>query len=157
MRIFLVLNQLTIHRFGINKAKPSFNAHQGIITASSWQPIQFPAALGDDTERLLVAQLVKMVPSVSGMLGRRNQVAVLNDNGSGVVALAFTPDGVFISGATNQGVLIWKVDDVNFRVLAGLVGTEWVGNAAVSRFIGRGGSILLMLGCAWSQTCLRGQ
>ncbi len=33
--------------------------------------------------------------------------------GSAVVALAFTPDGAFIAGATNERILIWKADDLN--------------------------------------------
>jgi len=33
--------------------------------------------------------------------------------GSAVVALAFTPDGAFIAGGTNERILIWKADDVN--------------------------------------------
>ncbi len=32
--------------------------------------------------------------------------------GSAVAAIAFTPDGAFIAGATNEHVFIWKVDDV---------------------------------------------
>ena len=32
---------------------------------------------------------------------------------SAVVALAFTPDGAFLAGATNDQILIWKVDDAN--------------------------------------------
>jgi hypothetical protein len=31
------------------------------------------------------------------------------------VALAFTPDGAFIAGATNQSVSIWKTEDVHTR------------------------------------------
>jgi hypothetical protein len=33
--------------------------------------------------------------------------------GSAVVALAFTPDGAFFAGCTNDRILIWKADDVN--------------------------------------------
>lgn len=33
--------------------------------------------------------------------------------GSGVAALAFTPDGAFIAGATAERILIWKVGDVH--------------------------------------------
>jgi transducin (beta)-like 1 len=32
---------------------------------------------------------------------------------SAVVALSFTPDGVFIAGCTNEHVFIWKSDDVH--------------------------------------------
>jgi hypothetical protein len=31
--------------------------------------------------------------------------------GPAIVALAFTPDGAFIAGATNERILIWKVGD----------------------------------------------
>lgn len=30
-----------------------------------------------------------------------------------IVALAFTPDGAFIAGATSEKILIWKVGDYN--------------------------------------------
>ena len=33
--------------------------------------------------------------------------------GSAVMAMAFSPDGAFIAGGTNQHVFIWRVDDVN--------------------------------------------
>jgi transducin (beta)-like 1 len=33
---------------------------------------------------------------------------------SAVVALAFTPDGVFLAGATSRHILIWRVEDVTF-------------------------------------------
>ncbi len=32
---------------------------------------------------------------------------------STVVALACTPDGVFLAGATNQKILIWRFEDLN--------------------------------------------
>jgi hypothetical protein len=32
---------------------------------------------------------------------------------SSVVGLAFTPDGNFLAGATNEQILVWKTDDVN--------------------------------------------
>lgn len=31
--------------------------------------------------------------------------------GPAIVALAFTPDGAFIAGASSERILIWKVDD----------------------------------------------
>jgi transducin (beta)-like 1 len=44
----------------------------------------------------------------------------LNMNNS-VVAVAFTPDGAFIAGATEKTILIWKVDDLG----VGLPRASW--------------------------------
>lgn len=41
-----------------------------------------------------------------------------------MVALAFTPDGAFIAGATGQQILIWKVDDVNLPRASWIRGSE---------------------------------
>jgi len=32
---------------------------------------------------------------------------------SSIIGLAFTPDGAYLAGATNEQILIWKTDDVN--------------------------------------------
>jgi len=42
----------------------------------------------------------------------------------GVVALAFTPDGAFIAGATNDRVLIWKVGEANVPRACWIRGSE---------------------------------
>jgi len=91
----------------------SFNAHQGLITALSWQPIQFSAALGDDVERLLASAGEDGAISLWNARSSDNKSRCSMTMGSAVVALAFTPDGAFLAGATNQHVFIWKVDDVN--------------------------------------------
>lgn len=44
--------------------------------------------------------------------------------GSAVVALAFTPDGAFIAGATVEKIWIWKVDDVHIPRAAWIRGSE---------------------------------
>jgi transducin (beta)-like 1 len=43
---------------------------------------------------------------------------------SAVVALAFTPDGEYIAGATNEQILIWKVDDVTLPRATWMRGDE---------------------------------
>lgn len=43
---------------------------------------------------------------------------------SAVVALAYTPDGAFIAGATSKQILIWKADDVSIPKARWIRGTE---------------------------------
>ena len=112
--IFLVLIQLTITQIWDQSGQSrSFNAHQGLITALSWQPIQVTAALGDDAERLLASAGEDGAISLWNARSSDNKSRCSMTMGSAVVALAFTPDGAFLAGATNQHVFIWKVDDVN--------------------------------------------
>ncbi|RFU31886.1 hypothetical protein B7463_g4495, partial [Scytalidium lignicola] len=91
----------------------SFNAHQGPITALAWQPLQTPALVGEDVPRLLASSGEDGAISIWNARSSETKSRCSMTMGSGVVALAFTPDGAFIAGATNQRILIWKVDDVN--------------------------------------------
>ncbi|KIN05596.1 hypothetical protein OIDMADRAFT_114190, partial [Oidiodendron maius Zn] len=90
----------------------SFNAHQGLITSLVWQPMQNPQVLGDDAERLLVSAGEDGAISIWNARSTETKSTASMTMGSGVVALAFTPDGAFIAGATSERILIWKFDDV---------------------------------------------
>lgn len=90
----------------------SFNAHQGAVTALIWQPLPASIVLDDGAERLLASA------GDDGAISIWNARSLAKSKCSmtmdlGVVALAFTPDGAFISGATNDRVLIWKVGEAN--------------------------------------------
>jgi len=91
----------------------SFIAHQGLITSLAWQPMQFPSALGEDSERLLASSGEDGAISIWNARSSETKSKCSMTMGSAVVALSFTPDGAFIAGATNEQIFIWKVGDVN--------------------------------------------
>jgi transducin (beta)-like 1 len=102
----------------------SFNAHQGVITSLIWQPMQFPTALGDDVERLLVSAGEDGAISIWNARSAETKSRCSMTMSSAVVALAFTPDGAFIAGATTERILIWKVDDVHIPRASWIRGPE---------------------------------
>jgi len=86
--------------------------------------MQVPAALGDDSERLLASAGEDGAISIWNARSFESKSRSSMTMGSGVVALAFTPDGAFISGATVERILIWKVDDVNLPRASWIRGSE---------------------------------
>ena len=102
----------------------SFNAHQGVITSLTWQPLQSVSGFSDDTERLLASAGEDGAISLWNARSLDSKSKFSMTMKSGVVALAFTPDGAFIAGATNQQILIWKVDDVNLPRASWIRGPE---------------------------------
>ena len=95
-------------------ACPSFDAHQGLITALAWQPLpgHVPKLLEDASERLLASAGEDGAISIWDARSQNTKPKASMTMRSAVLALAFTPDGAFIAGATSEEVLIWKVDDV---------------------------------------------
>ncbi|KIH94726.1 WD repeat protein [Sporothrix brasiliensis 5110] len=92
-----------------NGERRTISAHIGLITSLAWQPLQSTTA--PDDERLLAsggedgaitiwnARLPDSKPKCSMTMDLP------------VMAVAFTPDGAFIAGATPDRILIWKVGD----------------------------------------------
>jgi len=78
-----------------------------------WQPMPSPFHLSDDSERLLVSAGEDGAISIWNARSPATKHKCSMTMGSAVVAVAFTPDGAFLSAATNQNVFIWKTDDVN--------------------------------------------
>ncbi|KAH7351055.1 WD repeat protein [Rhexocercosporidium sp. MPI-PUGE-AT-0058] len=91
----------------------SFNAHQGLITSLTWQPLQTPPGPADETERYLASAGEDNAISLWNVRSSDTKAKSSMTMGSAVVALAFTPDGAFFAGCTNDRILIWKADDVN--------------------------------------------
>lgn len=91
----------------------SLNAHQGLITSLIWQPMPSPFSLSDGAERLLASAGEDGAISIWNARSPASKPKYSMTMNSGVVAMAFTPDGAFLAGATNQNVFIWKTDDVN--------------------------------------------
>jgi WD40 repeat protein len=91
----------------------SFPAHQGSITALSWQPVKFPPTSTDESIRLLASSGEDGAVSVWNARTSEGKSRCSMTMGSAVVALAFTPDGAFIAAGTSQQVFVWKVDDTN--------------------------------------------
>ncbi len=84
-----------------------------MITSLMWQPIPSPFSLGDDTERLLISSGEDGAISIWNARSLVTKPKCSMTMNSGVVAMAFTPDGAFLAGATNQNVFIWRTSDVN--------------------------------------------
>lgn len=88
----------------------SFSAHQGLITALAWQPLPFPTAVGEESERLLVSSGEDGAVSLWNARSIDSKPKSMT-MGSAVLCLAFTPDGVFVAAGTTDRIFIWKVDD----------------------------------------------
>jgi transducin (beta)-like 1 len=78
-----------------------------------WQPLPFPSNISDGAERLLASAGEDGAISIWSARSPETKSRCSMTMRSTVVALAFTPDGAFIAGATNEHILIWKVDDSN--------------------------------------------
>ncbi|KAK7921192.1 hypothetical protein PG985_009214 [Apiospora marii] len=83
-------------------------AHDGMISALAWQPL---AGSSPEDERLLASGGVDGAIFVWNALSGDGKPKCQMTMDSPIVALAFTPDGAFIAGATNERILIWKVGD----------------------------------------------
>ncbi|KAI1344036.1 WD40-repeat-containing domain protein [Xylariaceae sp. FL0016] len=83
-------------------------AHCDAVTALAWQPLQSP---GSGDERLLASGGEDGAIFIWNALASEGKAKCSMTMGPPIVALAFTPDGAFIAGATSERILIWKVGD----------------------------------------------
>ena len=86
----------------------TITAHQDTITCLQWQPLQ--SNPGND-ERLIASggeDGALCIWNARDSLGQQKYCMTMKDP---VVALAFTPDGAFIAGATAHQILTWKVGE----------------------------------------------
>ncbi|KAI1364297.1 WD40-repeat-containing domain protein [Xylaria arbuscula] len=86
----------------------SIQAHCDAVTALAFQPEQSP---GPENERLLASAGEDGAIFIWNALAPEGPAKCSMTMGPAIVALAFTPDGAFIAGATSERLLIWKVDD----------------------------------------------
>ncbi|CAK7217083.1 hypothetical protein SBRCBS47491_003042 [Sporothrix bragantina] len=86
----------------------AISAHIGLITSLAWQPLQTP---GPDDERLLASGGEDGAISIWNARIPDSKPKCSMTMDLPVMALAFTPDGAFIAGATPERILIWKVGD----------------------------------------------
>src|SRR3954468_602251 len=82
----------------------------GLITSLTWQPLS-PYATPAEDERLLASGGDDGAISIWNARLPESKAKCTMTMGAPVVAVAFTPDGAFIAGATTDQILIWKVDD----------------------------------------------
>ena len=94
-----------------------------MITSLVWQPYQGSAPFSDDAERLLASAGDDYAISIWNARSPAKSKSSMT-MGSAVVALAFTPDGAFIAGATVEKIWIWKVDDVHIPRATWVRGSE---------------------------------
>ncbi|KAI0799908.1 WD40-repeat-containing domain protein [Xylaria sp. FL0064] len=86
----------------------SIQAHCDAVTALAFQPGQSPII---ENERLLASGGEDGAIFIWNALAPEGPPKCSMTMGPPIVALAFTPDGAFIAGATSERILIWKVDD----------------------------------------------
>ncbi|PHH70471.1 hypothetical protein CDD82_7090 [Ophiocordyceps australis] len=90
----------------------SITAHQGAITSMAWQPLPSLHTHVDD-ERLIATGGDDCAILIWNARKPESKVRCFLTMETPIVGLAFTPDGIFIAGATSRKVLIWKVDSHN--------------------------------------------
>ncbi|KAI1815706.1 WD40 repeat-like protein [Poronia punctata] len=84
-------------------------AHTEPVTALAWQPAK---SVTTENERLLASGGEDGAISIWNALAPTDSKAYCTMTmHHPIVALAFTPDGAFIAGATSETILIWKVGD----------------------------------------------
>ncbi|KAI1506478.1 WD40-repeat-containing domain protein [Biscogniauxia marginata] len=83
-------------------------AHCDAVTALAWQPLQ---SAPPEDERLIASGGEDGAIFIWNALAPEGKAKCSMTMGPPIVALAFTPDGAFIAGATNERILIWKVGD----------------------------------------------
>ncbi|KAJ8120008.1 hypothetical protein O1611_g10476 [Lasiodiplodia mahajangana] len=86
----------------------SIEAHCDAVTALAWQPRKFADT---DNERLLASGGEDGAIFIWNALANDGTAKCSMTMGPAIVALAFTPDGAFLAGATSERILIWKVGD----------------------------------------------
>ncbi|KAI0407891.1 WD40-repeat-containing domain protein [Xylaria palmicola] len=86
----------------------SIQRHCDAVTALSWQPAH---SLTSENERLLASGGEDGAIFIWNALASDGVPKCSMTMGPAIVALAFTPDGAFIAGATSERILIWKVGD----------------------------------------------
>ncbi|KXJ96600.1 lish protein [Microdochium bolleyi] len=92
-----------------NGKRREIEAHYNAVTAIAWQPLQSPHTTTN--ERLLASGGEDGVICIWDALASNGKTICSMTMGLPIVALAFTPDGAFIAGATNERILIWKVGE----------------------------------------------
>ncbi|KAI2632081.1 WD40 repeat-like protein [Hypoxylon sp. NC1633] len=88
-------------------------AHCDAVTALAWQPLtqRQQQQLAPGEERLLASGGEDGAICIWNVLSPDGKAKCSMTMGLPIVALAFTPDGAFIAGATSERILIWKVGD----------------------------------------------
>ena len=76
----------------------------------AWQPVQSPHSSSTD-ERLLASGGDDGAIFIWNALALEGKPKCSMTMGPPIVALAFTPDGAFLAGATHERILIWKVGE----------------------------------------------
>ncbi|KAI1318739.1 WD40 repeat-like protein [Xylariaceae sp. FL0255] len=86
-------------------------AHCDAVTALSWQPLPSVQPAVNDSIRLLASGGEDGAIKIWDAKSDQSKPVYSMDMGPAIVALAFTPDGAFIAGATSEKILIWKVGE----------------------------------------------
>lgn len=79
-----------------------------------WQALHRQSTVNETSGRLLASSSEDGAISIwNAQSSEPKQKCSMTIGSSSVLALAFTPDGAFIAGATSDRVLIWKVEDTH--------------------------------------------
>jgi len=104
--------------------KMAFSAHQGMVTALAWHsPVSQPL-VNEESEILLASAGEDGIISIWNVRGPEKRPKRCMTMDSSVVALAFTPDGTFLTGATRNQILIWKIDELGLPSACWIRGTD---------------------------------
>ncbi|CCU77196.1 WD repeat protein [Blumeria hordei DH14] len=103
----------TIYIWGLDQNVHTYNAHQGLVTLLVWQPLPLNHETSSITERLLASAGEDGAISLWNALSSSTRSQSSMTMRSGVSAIEFSPDGLFVAGATNNDIFIWKTNSTH--------------------------------------------
>ncbi|CAD6499546.1 BgTH12-03657 [Blumeria graminis f. sp. triticale] len=103
----------TIYIWRLDQNFHTYNAHQGLVTLLLWQPLPLNHESSSMTERLLASAGEDGAISLWNALSSSSRSQSSMTMRSGVSAIKFSPDGLFIAGATNNDIFIWKTSSTH--------------------------------------------
>lgn len=99
-----------IHIWEKDKLSRAYSAHQGLITHISWQPLSKTKVTGTISERMLASAGEDGVISIWNILSPKIKSLSSISMCSGISAMSFSPDGIYLAGATYENIFIWRAE-----------------------------------------------
>lgn len=108
--IAVAVSDGTIHLWEGSNPCRSISAHLGNLSALQWQPLQGEMSNG---ERLLASSGDDGAICIWNTMNPDNKPKYSMTMSLAVATIAMTPDGLFIAGATDERILIWKIGETS--------------------------------------------
>ncbi|TQS35622.1 hypothetical protein Golomagni_03953 [Golovinomyces magnicellulatus] len=102
-----------IYIWGKDKFSRAFTAHQGLITHISWQPLPKTRDSSTISERMLASAGEDGVISIWNILSPKIKSLSSISMCSGISAMSFSPDGIYLAGATYENIFIWRAESLH--------------------------------------------